>query len=114
MRAFVGAVVQYGVGWCIPALSGMVAPTLTRLNDRIDALLRGEQSDLDAYLLPLGEIHSAPNSRTQVHCKLLALDGRSLPRTKDLAKFIANRIVDFAIPRGELNRAQKRDEDGNT
>lgn len=84
------------------------------LSDRIDALLRGDESDLAAYLVPVGEIQSVPNARAQVHCKLVALDSRALPRTNDLARLLANRIIDFAIPRGELRRAQERDLRENT
>lgn len=87
----------------------MGAPRVPGLNDRITALLHGEQSDLDAYLLSIGEVRAVPRSRAQAHCKLIALDGRALPRTNDLARFIAHRIIDFAVPRGEVRKAQERD-----
>ena len=91
-----------------------MSPVPNPLTERIDALLRGEATDLNAYVVPVGEVVGVPNSRARVHCKLLALDGRSLPRAGDLARFIANRVVDFAIPRTELLKAQDRDRRGNT
>lgn len=92
----------------------MAASEFADLNDRIDALLRGDESDLAAYFVPVGDIQSVPNARAKVHCKLVALDSRALPRTKDLVRLLANRIIDFAIPRGELRKAQERDLRENT
>jgi hypothetical protein len=84
------------------------------LLERIEALLRADVSDLDAYLLEVEVAQLLQNCIGRLHCKLISLDGKSLPRVKDLARFFAGRVMDFAIPRGELQAAQYRDLAKNT
>jgi hypothetical protein len=68
-------------------------------------LLRTKSDDLDAYLELVACDAVISNTYTRAHCYFIALDGNKRPRVKDFARFIANRIVDFAIPRVEIIRA---------
>lgn len=68
-------------------------------------LLRAKPHYLDAFLESVACNVSIPKTRTQAHCYFIALDGNKRPRVKDFSKFIAHRIVDYAIPRGEIARA---------
>lgn len=68
-------------------------------------LLRTEPDSLSAYLETVACNVTVENTKTQAHCYFIALDGNSRPRVNDFAKFIGNRITDFAIPRKEINRA---------
>lgn len=73
------------------------------------ALLRSDPGDLAAFLFEVRCHVTLPGTRTKVHCYHLALDGNGRPRVPDFAKFLAYRMVDFAIPRTEVMRAHDAD-----
>jgi hypothetical protein len=77
-------------------------------------LLRGDGKELDAYLSKVIAEPEVLDTKAKVHCYIVAHDGQDQPRIKDLAQAIAARIIDYAIPRNELKRAQEYDIKFNT
>ncbi|MBI9019035.1 MAG: DUF1837 domain-containing protein [Phycisphaerae bacterium] len=71
----------------------------------IPLLQRSEPDSLDAFLETASCNVAIENTRTQAHCHFIALDGNKRPRVKDFARFLGNKITDFAIPRNEIQRA---------
>lgn len=84
------------------------------LPEVFDQLLRGEPTDLDAYLTGVASKVSVENTKATVHCHCISIDGNGRPRVKDLARTVASRIVDYAIPRSEIKAAQDYDARLNT
>lgn len=82
--------------------------------DAFQKLLRGDGKELAAYLSNVATESEVLDTKAKVHCYILAHDGQDQPRAKDLAQAIAFRIIDYAIPRGELKRAQEYDLKHNT
>jgi len=68
-------------------------------------LLRANPLQLQAYLEKVACKVAISGTQTQAHCYFVALDGNHRPRVNDFARFVAERIVDFAIPRSEITRA---------
>ncbi len=68
-------------------------------------LLRTKPTDLNAHLETVACNVGIYQTKTQAHCHFIALDGNKRPRVKDFARFIGNKITDFAISRSEINRA---------
>ncbi len=77
------------------------------IEEAIDSLLRGDGRELDAYLSKVEAEVPILDTRANVHCYVISHDGNDQPRVKDLAKAVASRIIDYAIPRGELIKAQE-------
>jgi hypothetical protein len=80
----------------------------------LDQLLRGEPTDLDAYLSNVASNVSLRDTKAAVHCHCVSCDGNGRPRIGDLARAVALRIVDYAIPRSEIIAARDYDTRFNT
>lgn len=79
------------------------------LYESLHPLLRSKSEDLRAYLEKVACKVAISGTNTQAHCYFIAFDGNRRPRIKDFAKFLAVHIVNFAIPRSEINRALNED-----
>lgn len=75
------------------------------LYNSLHPLLRAKPLQLQTYLEKVACNVSILDTQTQAHCYFVSLDGNRRPRVNDFARFIAERIVDFAIPRNEITRA---------
>ncbi|WP_158079912.1 DUF1837 domain-containing protein [Archangium sp. Cb G35] len=58
--------------------------------------------------------HSLIDTKANIHCHAISLDGNSMPRVGDLARTLVFRIIDYAIPRKEIAEAQAYDQKHNT
>jgi hypothetical protein len=83
------------------------------IEEALTRLLRGEATDLDAYLSLLEKHLELDGAKINVHCHAIQC-AQGTPRVKDLARMIAARIVDYAIPRSEFRAAKVADEKFNT
>jgi hypothetical protein len=92
----------------------MAAKARRSLEERIEALVRGDKSDLSSYLHEVEASVRHAGTAATLHCYSLALDGASMPRVDDLVKAICWRVVDYAIPRSEIARAKAYDQKFNT
>ncbi|WP_340673043.1 DUF1837 domain-containing protein [Brevibacillus agri] len=81
--------------------------TASLIEEAIDSLLRGDGKELDAYLSKVEAEVPILDTRANVHCYVISHDGNDQPRVKDLAKAVASRMIDYAIPRGELLKARE-------
>jgi len=70
-------------------------------------LLIGESGKLSVYLQEVCFNTSITNTEAKVYCHCLKLDGNGRPRLKDLTRFVAEKIIDYSIPRSEINQAKK-------
>ncbi|WP_157643529.1 HamA C-terminal domain-containing protein [Paenibacillus camerounensis] len=79
------------------------------LDKNIDELLRGDGSEFDAYLSEI--VSRVPISKTgaNLHCYVINHDGNDNPRVNDLAQAVALRMIDYCIPRSEIERAREKD-----
>lgn len=90
-----------------PGMQTSVVSSSADLSDaKLINLLRHSAGDLSAYLETLECDVKLDSTETHAHCYFLALDGNRRPRVNDFARFIAEKIVDFAIPRTEVERVQ--------
>lgn len=86
---------------------------------RIELLLadfaRGDRVALSAFLQEV-EVHASINDTDiTCHCHSVALDGNGRPRVQDLIRFIAEHVLDYAIPRSEVDAAYaRREKDGSS
>jgi hypothetical protein len=83
------------------------------LEESLDALLRGEVKDLDAYLTLTNKELKVDGLEVNVHCHALACTQNGA-RTRDLAKMLGARIIDYVIPRTEWQEAKAKDTLQNT
>ncbi len=74
-------------------------------NSLMPLLRRSQPGSLDAYLETVACDVNIEQTQTNAHCRFIALDGNKRARVKDFVRFIGKKITDFAIPRGEINRA---------
>lgn len=75
------------------------------LKEAFDSLVRGNRNDLRAYLKEVQINIPLLETQAEVHCHALAFDAQKMPRVKDLALFLANKILDYSIPRSEVEKA---------
>jgi len=78
------------------------------IEESLETLLRGDDGDLDAYLLGIGSQVDIADTKAKVHCYVVTHDGNDRPRVKDLARAVAARVLDYAIPRSELQKAHEQ------
>lgn len=88
--------------------------SISNLDRNIEALLRGDGSEFDSYLSEI--VSRVPISRTgaNLHCYVINHDGNDRPRVNDLAQAVALRMIDYCIPRSEIQRAREKDARLNT
>lgn len=83
------------------------------LYNSLHPLLRLNSRKLRTYLKTVACEVSIPDTKTKAHCYFVALDGNSRPRVNDFARFVAQWITNFAIPRSEIRRALIEARDNN-
>ena len=77
--------------------------------DAFIRLLRSTPETLDAYLGEIGTSTLVSSTQATVHCRYLKLDGNKSPRVKDLAVRLANELVNYAIPRSQIEAAKNKE-----
>src|SRR4051812_21086395 len=80
----------------------------TVLAEALQRLARGEKEDLNGLLTDV-ELHAKiENTNVVFHLHCLRLDGNGRPRVRDLVRAVCEHILDFAIPRSEINAAKAK------
>jgi hypothetical protein len=77
------------------------------IQNMLTEALRGGALITDAHLTPVDIKLNVENTKTIAHCYRLTVDGNGFLRYKPLAEFLAQRIVDYAIPRSRIETAKK-------
>lgn len=85
-----------------PAADGQVP-----LIEAVRQLVRGGWDEVESSLVIYGEPISVEGTRSIVRCHFLRSDPLGTPRLKTLAKQLANQIVNYCIPRKEIEKIRK-------
>lgn len=85
-----------------------------KIQDLIQKLLRNSRGDVKTFVSEVKINLEVEGTKAVSHCYILNLDGNGRPRTNDLAEFVALHMIDYSIPRKEIETARKFDADNNT
>ncbi|AAS39785.1 TPA: DUF1837 domain-containing protein [Bacillus cereus] len=80
----------------------------------IGNLQREKGSELNAFLTNVTFNKKLTGVQSNIHCYMIGFNGNDQPRVKDLARAVAARLIDYAIPRSEIMEAQEKDQKSNT
>ena len=69
--------------------------------------VRGGAKITDAHLQVLDADFVITGTKTKVHCYAPSLDAHGRMKPKPLARFLMDRVIDYAIPRKRIEAAQK-------
>ncbi|USK32546.1 DUF1837 domain-containing protein [Bacillus sp. F19] len=69
---------------------------------------------MNAYLTQVNTHQQIIGTKATTRCFMLSSDGQHLPRVEDFAIRIACFLLDYAIPRSEISKAKKMDDEENT
>jgi hypothetical protein len=75
------------------------------LEKAFEKLLRDHSKEFDAHFETVATKLDIAETKAFFNCHHIALDGNNRPRFKDLAELAANLVLDYAIPRSELEEA---------
>jgi len=75
------------------------------LVDALKHLARGTETDLSALLHDVERHIVIDGTNITTHCHCLTLDGNGRPRIADLVRVVAEHVLDYAIPRSEIQDA---------
>lgn len=79
----------------------------TELQDMLLKAVRGGAKITDAHLKIVQKDIQVAATKTRVHCYAPTLDANGRLRTKRLAEFLRDRVIEYAIPRKTLEKAQE-------
>lgn len=86
----------------------MIEPgELTLSLESFETLLRRNSEELSSYLEDVEIAFNIDNTKASTNCHFIKLNGNGQVRFRDFALFLANKVMDFAIPRSEISAAQK-------
>jgi hypothetical protein len=92
-----------------------LATDTTLLIEAIQGLARGQKEDLNGLVTDVEVYAKIAKTSVVFHLHCLRLDGNGRPRVRDLVRAICYHVLDFAIPRSDINAARaKLDTSGST
>lgn len=71
--------------------------TYADLDARLERLIRQPHEDISAYLSTVELNAQVANTKALAHFHMLAFDGNDRPRTAELAAYLGNIIIDYAM-----------------
>ncbi|MBK7688808.1 MAG: DUF1837 domain-containing protein [Elusimicrobia bacterium] len=77
------------------------------LKEAFDKLVRGTPEDIKAYLTNIETSLPLAGTKANIHLPYHRTGRSEIPRIKDLAKFLSFKIIDYSIPRKEIDRAKE-------
>ncbi|WP_436515226.1 HamA C-terminal domain-containing protein [Ekhidna sp. To15] len=83
------------------------------LNDLIEKLVRTSLFDISSVLKEVTIYDQVDGTEALSHFYHVELDGNGRPRTKDFIEYIATRVVDYSIPRSEIEEARSSTSTGS-
>src|SRR5690242_17709528 len=86
---------------------GQIDKAAPWLAKRCGELLRESPVALDAYLTTVCTGTVVNGTRASAHCHVVGLDGNGRPRVAGLAKLLATSVIQYCIPRSEIERAKQ-------
>lgn len=85
-----------------------------KIQSLINKLLRNSKGDVKTFISEVKINIQVEDTKAISHCYILNLDANGRPRVNDLAEFVALHMIDYSIPRKEIEKAKKYDNDNNT
>lgn len=73
--------------------------------DAFMRLLRATPDALDAYFGDIGASTPLASTQATVHCRYVKFDGTNTPRVKALTDRLARELINYAIPRSDIEAA---------
>lgn len=80
---------------------------LTPIETLLRAKARGSEEDFSGFLTSIRHDGLVTDTQCTAHTHFISLGPTGIPRTRDLVLYLASKIVDFAIPRDELQKAHQ-------
>jgi hypothetical protein len=77
------------------------------ISKAISRLVRKSPGDISAYIDHVCQSREVDGTKTESHFHFIQLDGNKRPRVSDLVDYIVNLIVDYSIPRSEIEKLKK-------
>ena len=78
--------------------------------EKFQRLLRSTPTSLDAYLGKTEvDVSLLASTKTTVHVRSLLIDGNGKPRFNDLAERMAQEVINYSIPRTDIETARELD-----
>jgi len=74
---------------------------------RLAAMCTQTQTDLEAYFLAADKAITLQDTQTTARCHILRREGNGVPRVNGLASLLGRKVVDYAMPRREIEAAAK-------
>jgi hypothetical protein len=95
-------------GFASTASPADAATSTVDLDEALKRAIRGGPAVTDAHLRLLERDIVVGNTKTNLHCYFLPLDGNGRVRFKPLAEFLRDKIIDYAIPRRAIEEAKRQ------
>ncbi len=80
----------------------------------VQDLLRTNEGEFGSYITEVKTNLEVADTKAVSHCYFVNLDGNGRPRINDFARFVAQHIVDYSIPRKEIEEARDYDQKHGT
>lgn len=77
------------------------------IENSIDKLVIKSNGEIKSRIHELCFDLEISDSKAKGHCYCVKLDGQGNPRTNDLIEFVTNKIVDYALPKQEIDQARE-------
>src|SRR5947208_14138650 len=85
------------------------------LYDFFQQKARGRPTSADAHLWSVGDAIALPECKTVIRTHFLKQNANGIVRVEPLATVLANRVLDYCMPRSQIEAAQEADRrDGST
>jgi HamA len=75
------------------------------LVDAVDRLARGDSTGIEAYLCTVGQPINLAETKATVRTHFVRTDANGYPRIRALCDKLADRVVDYCIPRSRIQEA---------
>lgn len=77
--------------------------------EKFDELISSQSDNINTYIETIELSSEIEDTKTVTYIHCLKLCGRKLPRVKDFTKFLSHRVINYAIPKTDIRKAQLKD-----
>lgn len=88
-----------------PASTTTTTPPIDEIAEALKELARGTPTDLSGLLHDVESHAIVGGTKVTAHCHCIQLDAHGRPKTSHLVRAIATQVIDYAIPRSEIAKA---------
>jgi hypothetical protein len=87
---------------------------MSRIDEALDRLLNKSTSGINARVEQVAFCVDIPETQAKGYCHCLKIDANGNLRLNDLIDFIDEKILDYAIPKKEIDEAKQYDNENNS